>query len=113
MGLFAEIEFPTLVVLAVLGLTSGFLLWRSHRYLARQDKGRSPLVHTPRPSPPGQDTRSDAPDVVTRWEVHMHETARDLSGQLDSKMGALAQLIREADRAAARGGSSPSLLIDK
>jgi hypothetical protein len=32
----------------------------------------------------------------------MHETARDLMGQLDSKMRALQALIAEADRAAAR-----------
>jgi DNA-directed RNA polymerase specialized sigma24 family protein len=39
---------------------------------------------------------------VARWEVGMHETARDLCGQLDSKMGALSALVHEADRAAAR-----------
>jgi hypothetical protein len=31
----------------------------------------------------------------------MHDTARDLSAQLDSKMAALQHLLREADRAAA------------
>jgi len=102
MGLFPQVGFPTLVVLAALGLTIGFLLMRSHRYLARQDKGRSPIVRTPRPEPHGQGPGLDAPDDVMRWEVQMHETARDLSGQLDSKMGALSHLIREADRAAAR-----------
>jgi hypothetical protein len=39
---------------------------------------------------------------MVNWEVEMHETARKLSAQLDSKMGALEQLTREADRAAAR-----------
>ncbi len=32
----------------------------------------------------------------------MHDTARDLSGQLDSKISALQALVAEADRAAAR-----------
>ena len=32
----------------------------------------------------------------------MHDTARELAAELDSKMSALEQLIREADRAAAR-----------
>jgi hypothetical protein len=32
----------------------------------------------------------------------LHETARQLTAKLDSKMAALGQLIREADRAAAR-----------
>lgn len=34
---------------------------------------------------------------VRRWEVNMHELARDLSAQLDSKMVALQQLMRMAD----------------
>ena len=102
MGLFAETGLPTLLVLAVLGLTIGLLLLRSHRYLARQDKGGAPLVRTPRPGLPRQSPHLDAPADVALWEVSMHETARDLSGQLDSKMGALAHLIREADRAATR-----------
>jgi len=102
MGLFAQVELPTLIVLIALGLTIGLLLWRSHRYLARQNRDRSPVVRTPRPDPPEHGPKRDAPDDVIRWEVQMHETARDLSGQLDSKMGALGHLIREADRAAAR-----------
>jgi hypothetical protein len=36
------------------------------------------------------------------WEIDMHDIARDLSGQLDSKMSMLKHLIREADLAAAR-----------
>ena len=102
MGLFAQVELPTLVALLALVVTIGWLLWRSHRYLARQDKGPSPSARASgRPAhPPGPSL--DAPDDVIRWEVQMHETARDLAGQLDSKMAALAHLIREADRAAGR-----------
>jgi hypothetical protein len=37
-----------------------------------------------------------------RWEVEMHETARQLSAQLDAKLGLLQSLIVDADRAAAR-----------
>ena len=40
----------------------------------------------------------DAPGDVSRWEVHMHELARDLAGTLDSKMVVLQQLIADADR---------------
>jgi hypothetical protein len=39
---------------------------------------------------------------TAQWEVDMHETARELKAQLDSKMRALQVLIAEADRAAAR-----------
>jgi len=102
-GLFARIEFSTLFALIALTMTIGWLLWRSHRYLARQEKGESPPARTSRRQPPRQHAPSlDAPDDAIRWEVQMHETARDLSGQLDSKMAALRHLIREADRAAGR-----------
>ncbi len=102
MGLFAEIEPATFLLLGFLVLTISLLLWRSHRYQARQNKSWSPLdsIGGPKPREPGLPL--DAPDDLSRWEVRMHETARDLSGQLDSKMGALEQMIREADRAAAR-----------
>jgi hypothetical protein len=42
-------------------------------------------------------TNADAPQEVRRWEVEMHELARDLSAQLDSKMMALQHLLRQAD----------------
>jgi len=101
-GLFARIEFSTLFALIALTMTIGWLLWRSHRYLARQEKGWSPPARTSRRQPHAKGPPLDAPDDVIRWEVQMHETARDLSGQLDSKMAALAHLIGEADRAAGR-----------
>lgn len=41
-------------------------------------------------------------DTASQWEVRLHELARDLEGKLNSKLGLLEQLIREADRAAAR-----------
>jgi hypothetical protein len=102
MGLFAQIEPATFFLLGFLVLAISLLLWRSHRYLARQDKGWSPPGRASRQKPPPPGLPLDAPHELTRWEVHMHETARELSGQLDSKMGALRQLVREADRAAAR-----------
>jgi len=42
------------------------------------------------------------PDDLAQWEVGMHETARQLSAQLDAKSSLLQSLIVEADRAAAR-----------
>ena len=41
-------------------------------------------------------------DTANQWEVRLHELARDLEGRLNSKLAILEQLIREADRAAAR-----------
>jgi DNA-binding NarL/FixJ family response regulator len=45
---------------------------------------------------------SDAPDDVLRWQVEMHETARTLKGELDSKMRLLQVLIRQAEEVAKR-----------
>jgi hypothetical protein len=100
--MFALIELPTLFALIALVMTIGWLLWRSHRYLARQGEGWSPPVRSSRQQADRERPRLGAPDDVIHWEVQMHETARELSGQLDSKMAALAHLIREADRAAGR-----------
>ena len=36
---------------------------------------------------------ADAPPEVLRWQVEMHETARDLKAELDSKLSALQALV--------------------
>ena len=90
------------VMLAVLGLVIGWLLLRTHRQLARRRRMDVPLVRVARPEEGEQGHGLQAPPDVVRWEVQMHEMARGLSAQLDSKMGALQALIAEADRAAAR-----------
>jgi hypothetical protein len=45
---------------------------------------------------------AETPVEVLRWQVEMHETARELKGQIDSKLSALQALIilarREAER---------------
>lgn len=45
----------------------------------------------------GQRGLKDAPPEVMRWQVEMHETARDLKGELDSKIALLAATVRQAD----------------
>ncbi|REJ69638.1 MAG: hypothetical protein DWQ31_04000 [Planctomycetota bacterium] len=42
------------------------------------------------------------PRQLDRWSVEMHETARDLSAQLDTKMVALQALIQSAEAKEAR-----------
>jgi hypothetical protein len=102
MHLLDEFGALNVVFLAVLALTIMILLRRTRRYLARQKNQDSALVHTARPQDQPRRPQADAPDEVLGWEVRMHETARDLAAQLDSKMGALQALIADADRAAAR-----------
>lgn len=102
MPVLARSEWLTGLTLGALGLVIAWLLLRTHRYLARQKGDASPLVHVDRPPRADRGPDRDAPAEVLRWEVQMHETARQLSAQLDSKMGVLQALIAEADRAAAR-----------
>jgi hypothetical protein len=102
MLLLADAKWPTSVVMAVLVLTIALLLMRSRRYFAKppgawDSRGGGPAARqTPAESNPAD------PEEMVRWEVHMHEVARDLSARLDSKMSLLGHLVQEADRAAAR-----------
>ena len=40
----------------------------------------------------------DAPRDIGRWEVYMHELARDLSGTLDSKIAIIERLVIDVDQ---------------
>ena len=125
MTLFGLIDSPALFffIVVLLGL-SFFLLVRSNRYFSRQRQAEQTrprtarsrsfdaaladhdASETPGASPAERSTTSerrlDAAPQTAQWEVEMHETARQLKAQLDSKMSALQALIAEADRAASR-----------
>ena len=45
---------------------------------------------------------ADLPGDGNLWEVRMHELARELSGQLDSKIVIVQQLVRHAEQQTAR-----------
>lgn len=87
-----------LFALAV-GLMIVTLLMRLSRYTkrrrreeTREERGGSYSPEHPAVPPPELD----------QWEVRLQERARELIGQLDSKMSALQALTAEADRAARR-----------
>jgi len=90
-----------MTVVALL-LIIGSLLIRWQRYFSRQKRDDAPIVQTQRPTRTDGSHYQGAPEDVARWQVAMHETARELSAQLDSKMGALQALIADADKAATR-----------
>jgi hypothetical protein len=113
---FDQISSPAVFIfmLLVLGIAF-FLLMRTSRYFSRQKREEpkwprdvqsgwegSSAIPTTRPTtPPTASQRHlDAMPSTAQWEVDMHETARELKAQLDSKMRALQALIAEADRAA-------------
>lgn len=86
-------------------LVAGVTLWlllRAHRALGGRPRNDAPLVRTPRPKSMPHAYNPQAAAELGGWEVRMHELARELSAELDSKMGALQHLIRLADERLAR-----------
>ena len=102
MVLFATSQWASICLVGAILIFTITLLIRLRRYRARQKKSQPLIVRTHRPDASQRGHHLGLPDEALQWEVQMHETARDLSGQLDSKMSALGHLIAEADRAAAR-----------
>ncbi len=63
-----------------------------------EKKAKSPKTPCPRePAGLAKQSLVDAPDNVLRWQVEMHDTARDLKAELDSKIGVLQSLVKMAD----------------
>jgi hypothetical protein len=91
---------PQIVFLLGLSIVIVILMMRSRRYFRQVSQHSSAprasyAIAAPRPS-------AAPPKSLEQWEVSMHELARDLSGQLDSKIRVLEMLIREANETAAR-----------
>lgn len=97
--LIAQSNLMPLVALAGVGLVIAMLLIRGSRGRRRSSEG--PIERAPRPAA-DRPRYSGRPPELDRWQVEMHETARELSARLDSKMSALQALIADADRAADR-----------
>jgi len=82
--------------------------WVIFRIIARQGQRRferSPIKQLldvkrdfDRRESRGDRALRDAPQDVLRWQVEMHETARELQGQLESKIALLAATVRLADQ---------------
>ncbi len=81
-------------------LMVSILLRRSYRYFGKTKGSKiiTGLEHLPRPKSSWEGTFRDAGAVVDRQEVEMAEMARDLSGQLATKMIVLEQLISESQK---------------
>ena len=99
------------VFLAGLVLLIFILLTRSRRHFRQVAKHQANASFNPeatatvnRPSSVAADSglNKRSSRQHEQWEVSMHELARDLSGQLDSKIRMLELLIREANQAASR-----------
>lgn len=104
MFLLAQIEGTTILFLAGVALTSAVLLFRTQRQLSGRPKTETPSLASfsqPR-SHAAQAHRLDAPREMREWEVEMHDLARELQAQLDSKTAILEHLIHDARQQADR-----------
>ncbi len=99
--LLGEVSTAQEIFLVGLALLIVVLLVRSRRYFRQVTQ-----YQIPRPdassTPRGPHPATMPPREFEKWEVAMHDLARDLSGQLDSKIRILELLIREADKVAGR-----------
>ena len=102
MCLFAQSPILSVLIVAALALIILTLLIRSYRYFSRQRGDNSAIVRTARPPHNSRHSDHDLPADIAKWQVTMHETARQLSAQLESKMAAIGSLVADADRAASR-----------
>lgn len=106
----AEFSVAQAVFLGGLALMIGVLMVRSRRYFRqvsdyqapRPDAGPPNRSVPQSPSPRAAAQTASPPRDFEKWEVAMHDLARDLSGQLDSKIRILELLIREAEKVSAR-----------
>jgi len=102
MIVFAQANTTALVLMAVAAAACGLLLMRTQRHFREQARRKVEPSGSPASRPGPSDGHSAPPGEAGRWEVQMHDLARELSARLDSKMGVLQHLILEADRASAR-----------
>jgi hypothetical protein len=109
------------MLLAGVALLILILFRRTYRYYGRRrrsgnKKADSYLTKSPRPTKRAS-SLSSAPSDVLSWHVEMHETARDLKAELDSKMRLLQLLIaqarQEADRLTQIVADANSVAVDR
>jgi len=90
---FRWIAFCMALIVAII-----FLLRRSHRYFGRRGQDQSPVVSVSRVKGLSFAAANDAGAQLIREEVRMHETARELSARLDSKISVLEYLTGTAQQ---------------
>ncbi len=103
---FLEDNGSTFLLVAGIGLVIAILLRRSSRYRKKQKrqarKEKPAAGFGKSASAKRREPLLDAPPEITRWQVEMHEVARELKAEVDSKLIALQTLLgmirQEADR---------------
>jgi hypothetical protein len=108
-------HYPQLLVVGGFAVL-GYLLMR--RSALRSKHARENSMTVDRAVPPQKTLDRallDAPPEVLRWQVEMHETARDLKAEIDTKLLALQRLIQlareERERLEAAIGQAATLSV--
>ncbi len=78
------------------------LMRRWSRYFKRQRSAKRKSGRAAGQASKSQQPLMDAPPEILRWQVEMHETARDLKAELDTKIAVLQRLTIDARRHAQR-----------
>ena len=92
---------PSWLFLAGCALLTMLLMRRTSRYFGQRisRSGSGPhLEHLPRPVKAWDGAQRDAFALIERQKVELHEISRDLTGQIDSKMILLEQLIATSNQ---------------
>lgn len=86
--------------LAGVGLLTFILMKRSYRYFSKPRRMRNsqPIDLQPRPKGPWDGAQHDAMAHIERQRVEMFEMARDINGQLSSRIIVLEKLIADSQR---------------
>ena len=93
---------PSTLCLLALAAIFVLVMFRTRERIEAQSQ-RNDKAGRSGKSPTFDDTKTGAvPSDLAQWQVQMHETARELSAQLDAKLSMLQSLTAEADRAAER-----------
>jgi hypothetical protein len=87
---------PVLLLVAGMLLLIVVLRRRSARYYRAQSAEPRAIERLSRASAGAASQSHQAPDDLAAWEVHLHETARELAAELDTKASALRHYIRLA-----------------
>jgi hypothetical protein len=93
---------PQMIMLAAMGVMI-YMMWRrSHKHFGRGGTAYEPIKRFSKLEAERDLALADAPPDVNRWQVEMHDLARDLKGEIDTRVAILQVLLRQADEAAAR-----------
>ncbi len=95
-------DLSTILLLAGISLMIIILLRRSARLTARSKRlgNRKPRLDLTEPDL--EQPLKDAPPEILRWHVEMEATARDIKGEIDTKLAILQLLIAQSEQAADR-----------